>query len=49
LTPATQNFPFTHGEKVEVGRMAIREELNRDLKNLQAMKEQQEREKIGDQ
>ena len=32
--PNRQVFPYDHGDKVELGRMAIREELNRDLKNL---------------
>jgi len=39
LQPAQDYFPFTYGESVEKGRMAIREELNRDMKNLQALKE----------
>jgi hypothetical protein len=48
MSPKNNHFPFTHGENVELGRKQIREELQRDLRNLQMLKEKHEREQLGD-
>lgn len=37
--PESVYFPFTHGDSVDAARIQIREELNQDLKNRQALLE----------